>query len=947
MVRAATASEDSLRGGTACEEDKRKHKDKRHKISATLTTRECGTVHTNLDSSGQLTFGWLEPISAGEYTIPPGQCNLYTYPFVTVGSEVFVPDSLKPLNSCLFAALDDPSCGYFEMPDEVGAFFIHALLIANNVEALDLAWQLIQARPSLLCMQHVDRRDGQGVFSGESCLHVVAANRHEKLLVKMLDLAERELTNDQFETLLRAQTHGSFFDEAPMRFYGSTILAYACVFSHRRAVRRLLATRIVSLNAHSDACVVTGLLPIHIVVANNLTGMYKFLTRDLPGYEQADPFIVTRCGRLEAELHTQSLTALQVAAQLGRHRIFKYILRKQAAILWKWGPVTQYTIDLSDIDSANGGSGDVMQLVARENALRGTQEMLLDSFMFGFLYKLYVQKWKRFGWKIHYARRVLDMALLVVLVVLSFRLKASLTNDGLRPLVYAAFILIGVSIGEELRCAKLFYIDVLQIEPDQRQGKRTWTGRQGRRESLRATISFCRLHMLHVLLAAHFLACSACTIILTTPLVPERTGSNRTAQDIYVYLGEEYVYRDQSEAAGVVWLLLSFSILLLSLYNASTLFTPFEKLNIFLLSTARMLKHDLAVFMVLYGWLGVTMLIALYIIYPTASGRLPIAPAFSNLFEAGFSLLSLTLTATMAQVHLDQELFEELTNAQKLDMAVFGLLYFGYVVLSVILLLNLLIAMMAYTFADLRLESTLECRVAFAQVVVRHELVASSFGMNVNVGDRDSGRHCFRFRTVDRDSEGRYNEGANDSDPFADAMVHEDGDDDRAADRRRSRESREALSTEDRELALMNSVREEVSAVLRKELQGWHLHPDLQSHGYASPPTPSNEPTGEAAGAVLRSTRPQIKFAISPSGAPTNQHQASVLDRADAGMRPATSPSKPSKRVLPNLPADQPLTCDVHPHREPPSPPAVEAAPSTNAAPASDAVNTSCQGKEL
>ena len=89
-------------------------------------------------------------------------------------------------------------------------------------------------------------------------------------------------------------------------------------------------------------------------------------------------------------------------------------------VLWKWGPVTQYMIDLKGVDSAGEQKGeDVMELVgqvtcaelrahvtsamrARDltdgrlvgqmNAIPETQQLLLDSVMNGFVYQLFAQK---------------------------------------------------------------------------------------------------------------------------------------------------------------------------------------------------------------------------------------------------------------------------------------------------------------------------------------------------------------------------------------------------------------------------------------------------------------------------------------------------------------------------------------------------------------------------
>ena len=49
---------------------------------------------------------------------------------------------------------------------------------------------------------------------------------------------------------------------------------------------------------------------------------------------------------------------------------------------------------------AGEGGGDIMELVARVDASRETTELLLDSFMQGFIYQLFRKKWDKYGWKL-------------------------------------------------------------------------------------------------------------------------------------------------------------------------------------------------------------------------------------------------------------------------------------------------------------------------------------------------------------------------------------------------------------------------------------------------------------------------------------------------------------------------------------------------------------------
>eukprot|EP00966_Prymnesium_polylepis_P121477 2807358-Prymnesium_polylepis.3 len=38
------------------------------------------------------------------------------------------------------------------------------------------------------------------------------------------------------------------------------------------------------------------------------------------------------------------LTPLQLACKLGDHKMFQHIMRRHSAVVWKWGPITQYQV---------------------------------------------------------------------------------------------------------------------------------------------------------------------------------------------------------------------------------------------------------------------------------------------------------------------------------------------------------------------------------------------------------------------------------------------------------------------------------------------------------------------------------------------------------------------------------------------------------------------------
>ena len=94
-----------------------------------------------------------------------------------------------------------------------------------------------------------------------------------------------------------------------------------------------------------SACKITGLMPLHVAVANSLTSMVNFLI-DLPGltleYDdmRARPKIVSQYGM---KTNLSMLLPLQVAAKLGDKKLVQYILRTQSKPEWVWGPSPRTT----------------------------------------------------------------------------------------------------------------------------------------------------------------------------------------------------------------------------------------------------------------------------------------------------------------------------------------------------------------------------------------------------------------------------------------------------------------------------------------------------------------------------------------------------------------------------------------------------------------------------
>ena len=65
----------------------------------------------------------------------------------------------------------------------------------------------------------------------------------------------------------------------------------------------------------------------------------------------------------------------------GSQEMLRHILRRRAELLWQWGDLRRYRIDMRSIDSAYEGRNEVMGPVQRRAASQRTRRLLLDDFM--------------------------------------------------------------------------------------------------------------------------------------------------------------------------------------------------------------------------------------------------------------------------------------------------------------------------------------------------------------------------------------------------------------------------------------------------------------------------------------------------------------------------------------------------------------------------------------
>ena len=210
----------------------------------------------------------------------------------------------------------------------------------------------------------------------------------------------------------------------------------------------MLAHLLAHLLAHMRAsCLVD---PIHAVAANGLRDMYDLLTHGLPAQYRAEKLQQTELGR-NLTLNVDAMTPLQLTARRGLRYMHQHIMKvEHTRILWVWGPVTQYQLELEGIDSSGEGASDVMEILTREDASTGTKEFVLDTFMGGFLFQLYRQKWEKFGWYLHLILTCLDAAVVALVVRLCIGLKQETDKREMQGTCWLTVKLISAFLGVEV-----------------------------------------------------------------------------------------------------------------------------------------------------------------------------------------------------------------------------------------------------------------------------------------------------------------------------------------------------------------------------------------------------------------------------------------------------------------------------------------------------------------
>ena len=759
-----------------------------------------------LDHSGQHTLVWDQPICHDGVCIAPGKCLLYTYPSGYAGEQLALLD---------LVVVHLGTTPLFEKPDAVGAYPIHATLVCNTPAGLNVSFAALQKNPRLLLQVH----GYDGPFAGETSLHIMCANKLDDRACQMIDLASKNFNKADLTFFLSNQATGVFFQDQPMRWYGDSPLGYACVFGCKNAARKMLDTGMVRLD--DKPAELTGFYPLHAVVANGYQDVYNWMTNELPAELRADPQLISSSGKL-VSLNLDDMNVTQLACKMGLRSIFQHVVKaNHTTVLWKWGPVTAYQIDLTGIDSTGKGAADVMEIVARQDATHITQSFVLDDFMQGFLFKLFQQKWAKLS-SLHYLWRLLDVVILVIIMFLCVELKVE-KEKQLHAFFISLFPLFGLSLLIEAWVAGLFARNI--------SGSISWA------EKSRRTWKWAGVFDIDLKLAGYTLIVCAALLYLFGPQEPgikydqeqapivemaadhykvpsavedEGDGAAEAARRLvadtldgalqhgrqliggrgiskpsadtnqlipgssYQKAVEEALIIEHTQLASIdgtdpiIWMLMAFGFLLSFVTFAELLVMPMPWLSVFVLSVRSVLGGELLIFMSIFLVCMAAFGFTMFTIYPEhdATSDLPQVPEFATWWQASEAIIMLGFTGSGFDIQPNPKGLAELGTWQALDLGIFMFLYMGYIFFSIILLLNMLIALLGDTFSKTQDESILQGRIAYAQCVLRLELIAASWGLDTHAGEKAADKYVHNFRDTELNPDGEVPKGQTSEDIF-------------------------------------------------------------------------------------------------------------------------------------------------------------------------------------
>ncbi|CAF1310734.1 unnamed protein product [Rotaria sp. Silwood1] len=288
----------------------------------------------------------------------------------------------------------------------VGECPIHVLFLRETDAHFAIARDLILRFPTIVTQTYYNSK-----YHGENILHIAIVQRNPAMV-------EWLLSNDRLEPyrqqLLTARTTGSFFKIGEMSYYGEVPLGFACCTNQWDIVEILL-----KYGADMDVTDSNNNTILHMLVISNLPEIYtKFKARWIEQRAIHNDKNITDSKSRELpelwnRLNNDGLTPLTLAADLGEAKMLSWLLDERKRTLWSYGVVSCVAHPLNQLDIDFHQDNKERPLSVIEIMIKKNNAELISPIIVSLIDK----KWRSFAYRI-FVRRFF-MALLYLLVFLA------------------------------------------------------------------------------------------------------------------------------------------------------------------------------------------------------------------------------------------------------------------------------------------------------------------------------------------------------------------------------------------------------------------------------------------------------------------------------------------------------------------------------------------------
>lgn len=578
----------------------------------------------------------------------------------------------------------------------VGENIVHLCFLNATGVHYDLAKMMINKYPCLVNDIYIGDE-----YYGESALHMAIVNENQEMVHFLCkngaDIHERAYgaffcPEDQKLSRKDVSTQeGIVLDDntnyESHTYWGEYPLSFAACLGFEDMVRYLLARGACPNKKDSN-----GNTVLHMMVIQDKMDMYDLLL-------EIGCYCTCQCKKPVANImNNQGLTPLTLAAKMARKEMFQHILTREREVFWQYGEVTCAAFSLKDLDtvSKEGHINDkcALSIITHEESL--SHLALFD----GILHNLLNEKWKHVCRYRFYQLLVLYVVFLISLSVAMFLRPLDDLNCAVTANATVPYSAGGLPTSDGVHaspgCDPCFLLTTVK----------THTNQQVRAGFEIFTLLFAFFYIIIVIREIVFqegfksvfrgmvhnplrLLFTLSCVLLLVALIPRFTCQV-----------------DHEDHIAVAALIMAWPYSLMFCRG-------FALVGPFVVMIYKMLKKDFLIFFVIYMIFVIGFSQAMFLVVSGYDDRAVDEHLFTRWFSAGLGLIVLSLGEF-------EELYDQVVNSNS-PFKVLGLImFFLFIILGALLIVNMLIAMMGNTYLKVA-ETEKEWTRQWARIVLATE----------------------------------------------------------------------------------------------------------------------------------------------------------------------------------------------------------------------------------